>query len=227
MKSSLTSHIGTLKYFGLMLLSLTILAGFSVRDVKAQEATEQTPLSVTQVLENLNNWLTQDNNAGITLVNESLKKAHDAATTCDTGSFLQRFDFSFDQEDKGPSREFTFAYSSVNEYKPDCEYTWFFGQSSEGLYPPLERVKYGIFRVPVRLRDLVPALLEDKELMAQLAKLFGEKAHVSVDFSLAKNKENQLAWTVVFTDENSANVYKVRTMANSVETVDFSLFKGE
>jgi len=193
--------------------------------VRAEAVVQQSPVSTQQVLESLQGWLTVDDNAGIKLVNASLKKSHEATAACDSRSFVQRMEFNYSQEEKGPSRDFSFIYSSLDDYNSACEYNWYFGESSDGFYPPIARSKYGIFNVPVRLRDLVPALLKDEKLMTLMGSLFGEKAHIKTQFVLAKNTQNQLEWNVVFKDVNTGLTYKIRTSGASLDGADFMVFR--
>lgn len=141
---------------------------------------------VSSYIEQVRAWL-YTNNKGIDAINNDLNTQLNAAQQKTSDSHLQEFNLNF------PTRD-------------NLKYTYSF---ADGKTPN------GIFDVPLRLRDLVPAMQSDKSLLPSLNRLFGAKAHIKGAFRLVKNASGLLVWEVTLTDTVTNHSYLVRTPATA------------
>ena len=180
------------------ILFLTLLCACTGIAVPALAATTY-PYSPTEILENFKTSYKPlyDN------INADLADAIKDAQAWSPYAALQKFEISWaDGTESGYT--FTFIDTSGNDAK-----ALLFYPSLDSGFKNMEidrapDMKHGIYSVPLRLRDLIPAIKADKNLLPFLEQLIDDDRNVSIKFTLLKNSSGFLVWRVYFTSSRDA-----------------------
>lgn len=93
-------------------------------------------------------------------------------------------------------------------------------------------MRYGIYRAPMRLRDLIPAMKNDTRLLPTLDSLIAEKCNTSMFVTLRKTLTDRLVWRIEFRAANdgsasaiSCNSYLVSVSAEKTTNPFFSIMQ--
>jgi hypothetical protein len=132
------------------------------------------PYSPTEVLENFETGYKPVYDR----INTDLHNAMDKASLWSATSALQNFEIGWAD---GTENGYTFNFIDVND---DKKALLFSPTIDEGfIQTEIDRspdMKYGIYSVPLRLRDLVPAMKADKNLLPLLEQLIDDDRNVSI-----------------------------------------------
>jgi len=158
------------------------------------------PYSPTEVLTNFETTYKSQYDVINADLADSIKAAH--AWSIDAA--LQKFEISWAD---GTESGYTFNFIDASGDKAKA---LLFYPSFESGFKNMEidrtpDMKYGIYSVPLRLRDLVPAMKADKKLLPLLEQLIDDDRNVSINFTLLKNSSGTLVWRVYFTSSRDAN----------------------
>ena len=156
------------------------------------------PYSPTEVLENFET----DYKPVYDSINTDLHNAMDKASLWSNTPALQSFEIGWAD---GTENGYLFRFIDINDDKKALIFT----PVIDGGFVQTEtnraaEMKYGIYSVPLRLRDLVPAMKADKKLLPLLEQLIDDDRNVSIKFTLLKNSSGILVWRVYFTSSGDA-----------------------
>jgi len=133
-------------------------------------------------------------------INADLQMVSKKAAAWSSTAVLQDFEIGWTD---GTENGYSFNFIDVNNpfkalgFSPTLEGG--FVQSEVNRTPAMA---FGIFRVPMRLRDLIPAMKNDKKLMPFLDSLVTEGCNTSVRLTLQKTITDRLIWDIEFRSAN-------------------------
>lgn len=175
-------------------------------------------LSPSEKLTDFNNWLQDNDQYGVNYINSQLKQTKATAhEEWDDRAALYDFTF-YAPAEQDLYCEFLLSSQDTdeNDYKGSCTADDTPLTELIDNNPDIEP-RFHIYRVGFLMRELVPAILEDERALPLLDSLFDEDAIVSLTFNLSKNSDNQLVWTVTFTDDVSGTSYLLKASAENNE----------
>lgn len=174
-----------------------------------------------QALSDLNEWITKS--SSIDYVNgqlqEGLKLAREQIG--DNATLLE-FNFIF-QRDGANSCDFTFG-SATNDENDVSALCTFDDQPKTELIPDANPRRGLIYKINLKMRDLIPAMLNDEDLLETLNDLFADDAEIHLSFNLQKGSRNHTFWTARLTDTKNEVTYLVRTSAQNEGAPIFSIY---
>lgn len=188
------------------------------------------PLTPTNTIQGFDEYLNGITEPGYSLggvvpadeLNKSLKKSHIDAKEWHTDSFLAAFNYHHNPGSMDTHKFFWLSPS--NETKMLEDPNWTTPEEKANFFTH----RHGIFRVPMRMRDLTKAMIQDEKLLPMLDKIFGNNSIGSISFSLTKNSANRAMWYINFThtneDPKKDTIYQVRVSAETKQNPDFMVF---
>ncbi len=216
------------KLLGSLIVSLFFVSASGVLNVPSSFARSPLDPAPLHLLNSVNFWLSSNNQSRINRINDLLEKGLEQAKLWRPHARLQ--EFSLDYSLKNEAMSCVFLYSDANTPGKVFQVICPLGtQAISGVETVSTTKNNGIYRVPLRLRDLVPALRDDitfHDLIEE--KLLGDpnNADVSVNFHLKKNVTGDTIWEATFVDHTSGKKMIVRAKANDT-TPTFSFFNGK
>jgi hypothetical protein len=161
-------------------------------------------------------------------INADLQMVSKKATAWSSTAVLQTFQIAWADDSQNG---YAFQFIDVNNPLKALRFAPTLGNGfvlSESEIDRTPEMKYGIYRAPMRLRDLVPAMKNDKKLLPLLDSLVAEDCDTIIGISLQKTITDRLVWHIEFrsqprTDTASCNNYLVSTSAGTTTDPFFSV----
>jgi len=202
-----------MKKLALSLISLFLLTSFSPSALAGTCLQNCGRTATTAVLET-DDYLNGSNASGANFINSILTDGFTKVRILKPDASLAEFSYV---ENPGSEASISYVFMDIND-KSDV---YAFSPGSDIAQKTNTGLNYGIFSIPMRMRDLTKAMLADKKTLLFVESLLGPDAFTSTRFRLAKNSGNNLIWTVTFTDTKNGKSYLVKTDAIASKTPQF------
>lgn len=163
-------------------------------------------------------------------INTHLHESIDVARKWKQDSVLGQFKvhMTLESDDYGE----TYTYITENDRAEAFEVTFHPLNETSWITNHIDRDKkipQGIYRIPMRLRDVINLMKQDKELLPLLDRLYGNDSWVTgINFTLQKNADHQIFWTVKISGMDSQKqqkTYAIQIDANSKVNPVFHLLR--
>lgn len=202
-----------MKKLALSLISLLLLTSFSPSAL-AGTCLQNCGRSATAAVLEINDYLNSSSTSGANFINSILTDGFTKVRILMPDAALAEFSYG---ENPGSEASISYIFIDINDngniyaYSPGSDIAQ---KTNTGL-------NFGIFSIPMRMRDLTRAMLADKKTLLFVESLLGPDAFTTLHFRLAKNSGNNLIWTVTFTDTTSGKSYLVKTDAVASKNHEF------
>jgi hypothetical protein len=150
------------------------------------------PYSPSEALENFESAY----GARYDTINSDLGSVVAKASAWSPTAVLQNFTIGWAD---GTENGYSFTFIDVNNADKALDFHPAFEQGFESAeIDRTPEMAYGIFRVPMRLRDLIPAMKADEKLLPFLDSVVAEGCNTSIRITLQKTLTDRLVWRIEF-----------------------------